>query len=115
MNLDTYWDVMRDSLGFARRLAERLDMGAMVPRGDLSSSDYCLACLEKGKEAVVAYLPSREPETIDLTDCPDTFGVEWLDTRTGRFSPGDDVTGGGRRSFSHPFDRDSVLYLKNKS
>jgi hypothetical protein len=113
--LDSYWDVMRDSLGFACSLAGRVDMAAMLPRADLASTEYCLASLKPGEEAFILYLPTRNGGSLDLSGCRGTFSVELLDTRSGRYLPGEDVAGGETRRFVHPYDKDSVLHVRRKS
>ncbi|MEW6755782.1 MAG: hypothetical protein AB1505_33105 [Candidatus Latescibacterota bacterium] len=40
---DAQWGPVRRALGDTRRMAERMDLAAMTPHGDLASTEYCLA------------------------------------------------------------------------
>jgi len=40
---DLRWEPVRPSLGFARRLAGRINLAAMTPHDSLASTKYCLA------------------------------------------------------------------------
>ena len=58
------WNGLRQSLGHTRRLAERLDLAAMMPHGDLASTKYCLA---QPGVAYIVYLPEGGEATVDLS------------------------------------------------
>jgi hypothetical protein len=96
-------------MGQTRRLAERMDLAAMTPRGDLASSGCCLAA--PGKEYLV-YLPASGEVTVDLSAAPGTFAVEWIQPVEERTAPGEPIGGGAKRSVRSPFPGESVLHLK---
>jgi hypothetical protein len=102
------WEPIRRAMGQARRLAERVNLAALQPRNELSSSVYCLA--NPGKEYLV-YVPEGAPITVDLSAAPGAFRVEWTDPRTGKSRAGGDVEGGAKRSIPSPNASDWVLRL----
>jgi hypothetical protein len=105
---------IRQALGFTRLYAEKLNLPAMTPRNELSSTGFCLAKPgPKGAEFLV-YLPEGPHVTVDLTTVPDSLSVEWFNPSTGSTLPGDAVTGGVKRSFQAPFAGEAVLYLVQK-
>jgi hypothetical protein len=71
---DSKWEPLLKALGEIRRVAERVDLASMAPRGDLASSKFCLA--NPGKEYLV-YTPGGEV-TLDLTGATGDFVVEWV-------------------------------------
>jgi len=105
---DPRWEPIRQAMGVARRLADRVDLAALEPRDDLASSGYCLA--EPGREYLV-YLPDGRGGTVDLSAATGTLRVEWVDPRTGASRPGDAVDGGATRAFSGPDASDWLLRL----
>jgi hypothetical protein len=103
-------ETVRKNLGYARRYARRMDLAATAPRGDLSSTGYCLAA--PGKEYLV-YQPSEGAFQVLLEGGDNaTFAVEWFDPKTGAAAEGKQVRGLGRVHFEPPFPGDVVLYLK---
>lgn len=102
----------RKAMRCTRRLAERVNLAGMTPRGDLASSAYCLA--NPGKEYLV-YLPEGGEVTVDLSSAAGQFVVEWLDPGTGAATSGGTVPGGRKRSVQAPFRGHAVLYLKARS
>jgi hypothetical protein len=101
----------RRAMGHTLTLAQRMNLAAMVPRGDLASSGYCLA--DPGKEYLV-YLPDGGEVTVDLKAASRTFAVEWIDPRTGTATDADRVQGGSPCSFKAPEEGDWVLYVLRK-
>jgi hypothetical protein len=101
-------EVRRD-LGTTRRYAQKMNLAAMTPRGELASSRYCLA--DPGKEYLV-YLPDGGEVTVDLTAASGALAVEWFDPRTGSAMKRERTAGGDRRRFQAPFTGDAVLYLR---
>ncbi len=106
--LDPQWAPIRKSMGYARGVAERLHLAAMVPHGELASTEYCLA--DPGTEYLV-YLPDGGEVTVDLSGAAGAFGVEWMRASTGIWSPGGDIRGGGKRDLTAPFGGDAVLHV----
>jgi hypothetical protein len=105
---DPQWHPIRRNLGYALRLARRLDLATMVPHDRLASTTYCLA--DPGK-AYVVYLPTGDKATVALRDTTACFAVEWFDPTTGKTIPGKTITGGADREFMPPFPGDAVLFL----
>ena len=129
------WTLLRRAMGDTLRFAQRMGLSAMVPRGELASSSYCLA--NPDREYLV-YLPSdghfgvnwfdrfhlhgwvnwfskamgwSQTVSVDLSVSSKVFQVEWFNPRTGQTMPGGTTVGGGRQSFTAPFSADAVLYL----
>jgi CubicO group peptidase (beta-lactamase class C family) len=100
----------RKAMGFTRQFAERIDLAAMTPQREISSTHYCLA--NSGKEYLVYQPAAGEPFSIRLN--PGAYGFEWFNpqhgatTKTGMFT-----TSGGEERFHAPFDSDAVLYVKS--
>ncbi len=103
------WAAVLSSMGVASQLAQRMDLAAMTPRNDLSSTQYCLA--DPGREYVV-YLPEGGKATVDLSAAKGRIAVEWFTPQNGEKHSGVAVAGGGKRSFQAPFNGDAVLHLK---
>ena len=106
---DPQWEAVRRSLGFARRLAERVNLAAMTPQNELASTQYCLA--DPGSEYLV-YVPSGAAAEVNLAKATSRFTVEWLNCTTGESQRAADVDGGRQLSFTAPLAADAVLYLR---
>ncbi len=104
------WEPILRSMGAAVKYSKRMNLSKTVPRGDLSSTNYCLA--EPGN-AYLAYLPGGDEVTLDLTDAPGRFSAEWYDPSSGESRPTAPVSGGGKRNFKAPF-AGAALFLRNK-
>ncbi|MBN2450495.1 MAG: hypothetical protein JXR77_08895, partial [Lentisphaeria bacterium] len=102
------------ALGDARRLAGRLDLARMTPRGKLCSTGYCLADMTGDRPACVAYLPKGGKATLDLSGVEGTMAVEWIDPDTGEMVPGQPVAGGAQRELSAPFGGHAVVYVRRE-
>ena len=114
----------RRAMGQTRRYANRVDLARMVPFGELTSTQYCLA--NPGVEYLV-YLPFddlRKREKIlhrvgimdstiwvDLFKTSHQFRAEWFNPRTNEIKDGGTIAGGTTRHFKVPFKGDAVLYL----
>jgi hypothetical protein len=99
---------VRRNLGYARTYAERVNLTAMAPDLNVSSTGYCLA--NPGSEYVV-YQPDASDFTVDLM--AGGYSYEWFNPVAGTKSGSGSFTfAGGRKSFTAPFSGDSVLYLK---
>jgi hypothetical protein len=106
---DPKWEPIRRCMGFARKLAERVDLAAMTPHDALSSTKYCLAA--PGSEYLV-YLPEGGRTTVDLGEACRTFVVEWIDCSTGRSQTAGTTKAAAKREFASPIKADAVLYLR---
>jgi len=112
--LDPYWEVIRANLTYTRNLADRVDLDAMRPLPELASTGYCLANPAAAGAEYIVYLPGRDPATVDLSACRGELRVEWFDPCRGATSDGGTVQGGAVRSFTPPFEKDTVLYLHQR-
>jgi hypothetical protein len=102
-------ETTRENMGYSRRYADRMDLAAMTPRGDLSSTGYCLAA--PGKEYLI-YQPGEGPFQVQLARNDTRFAVEWFDPKTGTAVEGRPVKAAEQATFNPPFSDDAVLYLK---
>ena len=111
---DGRWDGVRDTMGYIRGYAARMDLAAMTPRGDLASTGHALANLTAGNAEVMVYAPSGGVLDVDLSGINVPFAVEWMNPETGSRAPGHAVRGGGIVTLvpPFPFGKDAVLYLK---
>jgi collagenase-like protein with putative collagen-binding domain len=97
----------RIAMGDTRRYADTMNLAAMSPRGDLTSTGYALA--NPGSEYLV-YNPDGGPFTVNLQSA--TYQVQWFNPSTRQILSGGSVSGGGSQLFSPPFSGEAVLYLK---
>lgn len=102
------WESIRVSMGVTRQLAQRINLAAMTPRGDLASTNYCLA--NPGQEYVI-YLPEGGEVTVDLSAKNGPVAVEWINPQTGDKRDGGKAHGGAKRTFLAPFKGNAVIYL----
>ncbi len=102
------WDPLRQALGHTRRLALRIDLGAMTPQDDLASTKYCLA---KAGSAYIVYLPEGGEVTVDLSAAEGALAAEWIHPTEGKSTPAEPVAGGAKRKLKAPFAGPAVLYL----
>jgi len=106
------WTDVRHAMGQSRRLAERLDLGGMVPRPELATSRYCLA---EPRKAYVIYLPEGDTVSLDLRTDSTTYRVEWIQPVEGSAIVGATVSGGAMREFKKPNGAGAVLFLQASS
>lgn len=102
---------IRKAMGGTRRLAERAELAAMAPHGELTSTRYCLAAPGR---AYIVYLPGGGEATVDLTAAEGILRVEWIHPVEGTVQGGIEVAGGGKRTFRAPFGGDAVLHLSRR-
>jgi hypothetical protein len=100
---------LRRNLGYTVKYARRMQLAAMVPRGDLTSTGYALA--DPGDEYLV-FQRGGGLFTVELEG--GKYSVEWLRPHDGAVFDGGVVAGAGRRPFTPPFGGDAVLYLRAK-
>jgi len=103
-------DSARTGMGQVRRYAEKVDLIAMTPHNELSSTRYCLA--KPGFAYLILQPGNRGQFRVDLREFAGTiFQVEWLDIQADRTVPGKPIQGGERVLFDTPFSGPAVLYL----
>jgi len=102
-------EAVRNSLGYALRIAERMDLAAMTPRSELASTGYCLA--NSGTEYLVYQPKPGEAFSVELE--AGTYHYEWLHPTKGVSSDAGRLEAAdGRQQFKAPFEGDAVLYLE---
>ncbi len=108
---DPRWDGVRDTLGFIRYYAERMNLAAMTAQGALSSTGHALANTNPLSAEFLVYSPHGGNFTVDLSGIESQFAVEWMNPATGAKVPGPIVGGGALITFQPPFSGDAVLHL----
>jgi hypothetical protein len=108
---DSRWDGVRDTIGFIRHYAERMNLAAMTAQGTLSSTGHVLANTNPISAEFLIYSPEGSSFTVNLSDNEGRFAVEWMNPATGDKVPGAVVRGGAFRTFQPPFSSDAVLHL----
>lgn len=101
------WEPIRKNMGYARYYAERVNLADMIPREDLSSSEYCLA--DYGREYLI-YIPNQKEIIVDLGENVGDYSVEFLDPYSG-ICKYDKVKSAKKRKFINPYDNAAVLYI----
>jgi len=109
---DAKWDPLRRAMGVSRHLADRVDLVAMTPHGELATSGYCLA--NPANEYLV-YLPKGGEITVDLSEATGQFQVEWVHPVEGMVIPATAISGGAKRTLQAPFPGEAVAHLWNRS
>ncbi len=108
-HFDPKWDPIRRSMGYTRMYAERMNLSAMQPRDDLSSTKYCLA--RPGVEYLV-YKPPADEASITVKLKAGTYNYEWFDPEQGRVvSTGTIRANDGEQVFQAPLQGDAVVYI----
>ncbi len=101
----------RYNLGWILGYAERMNLVAMTPRGDLCSTGYCLANPAPSGAEFLVYFPNGSPADVNLSGTNGSLNVEWFNPANGNTTNGGTISGGGTRNFNPPFAGISVLYL----
>lgn len=102
---------IRWNLGYTLHYANRMNLAAATPQGDLASSGYCLANPVADGAEYLVYLPDGGAVTVDLSASPGKLAVEWFNPSTGEKKHERMTTGGAERSFTAPFSGDAVLHI----
>jgi len=109
---DRRWENVRATMGYIRAYADRINLAAMIPRADLSSTGHALASVASADSEFLVYSPSGGNFTVNLSGVDGTLAVEWMDPAKGSQTKGASVRGGTSRAFRPPFTGDAVLYLR---
>ena len=103
----------RRAMGDTLRFAERLNLMAMEPHGELSSSGYALA--NPGEEYLVLQ-PREISEALSVRLEPSTYSVEWFSVngRETKEAGTVEIEDDGNTTFTAPFAEagPAVLYLR---
>ena len=105
---DRGWEPIRAAMGDTRRLAQRINLAAMLPQSDLASTKYLLAL--RGREYLV-YQPAGGKEfSIELKR--GTYRFEWF--RAAQHAPDGNglIEVQGTHTFKAAFEGEAVLHLK---
>ena len=100
---------VRDSMGYALKYSQLVDLSSMSPSSESCSSGYCL--VNPGREYLV-YLPTGGTVRVDLSAASGSFVATWFSPLTGRTTSGGTVSAGIPLLFTSPIDGDAVLYLQ---
>lgn len=107
---------LRKNLGYIRSYAQRMNLAAMVPSGNLVTyPGYCLANPSPSGGEYLVYVREATNVSVNLTGGPSQLIVEWFNSATGETVLGGTVAGGAWRSFTSPFSNDAVLYLYDET
>ncbi|MBI2506154.1 MAG: hypothetical protein HYW07_23305 [Candidatus Latescibacteria bacterium] len=112
LKTDPQWEPVRRALGYARGLADRIDLAHLQPMSDLASTGFCLA---KPGEEYVVYLPEPAEVTVDVTAAPGKLNVEWTNASTGETIPAAPIDGGGKVPLGCPVAGDALVRLFRKA
>ena len=108
---DPAWVSLRKNMGYALSYADRMDLEAMTPHGELASTNYCLANPSSTNAEYLVYQPTGGSFSVDLSASSGPLYVEWLNPSNGQTINSGTVSGGGSRNFTPPFRGDAVLYI----
>ncbi|HTV56834.1 MAG TPA: hypothetical protein VMI06_18210, partial [Terriglobia bacterium] len=64
---DARWENVRYTMGYIRSYAERINLAAMVPQGELSSTGHVLASTSVANPEFLVYAPSGGEFTVNLS------------------------------------------------
>jgi len=106
------FEAARYAMGDTRRYAERMNLIAMTPRGDLSSTEYALA--NPGREYLVLQ-PNATGDSVSVDLVPGPYTAEWynITSRETRSTAQTSVTRESWVTVKSPFGAGpAVLYLK---
>ena len=99
----------RKAMGQTHRYADRINLAAMRPFKELSSTKYCLA--NPGRKYLVYQPKSGQAFSLELK--PGTYHFKWFNPAQAQYGEtGKLKASRGVRQFKAPFDADAVLYLK---
>lgn len=114
--LDRYYpdyETLRDNMGYINDLARRVDLIHMKPRGDLSTTNYCLA--NPGKEYLIYFPHFTEKATINLSDVTGELRIEWfIPSLNKTVKAPKPIEGGYFSVIEAPTSMDAILYLKKQ-
>ena len=107
---DPKWDVTRQAMGRARKLAEQIKLAGLVPNTKLASTGYCLAS-SAGVFRCAVYLPKGGEVSVDLSAVKGSLAAIWIEAESGNSPAASDVIGGARRQLAAPFAGPAILRL----
>jgi hypothetical protein len=106
---DRRCEPIRLAMGYAADWSRRVELAAMAPRGDLASSNYCLA--NPGVEYLVYFPGGSKAPTVALP--AGRFAAVWFDAGRGKDNKGPSFKhAGGEWKCVPPFQGDTLLHLR---
>jgi len=103
---------LRQNMGYIRKMSGKVDLAKMVPHGELSTTNYCLA--NPGVEYII-FFPAGGKATVTLAAVNGEMEVEWFIPILNRTVVGVRTIKGGYFSvFEPPYTGPVVLLLKKK-
>jgi hypothetical protein len=114
---DPKWDVTRQAMGQARKLAERIELASFQPNSKLASTGFCLSTPVNngGVFRCAVYLPKGGEATVDLSGIKGPLTVEWIETTSNARHEAARALGGSRQRFVAPLAGPAVLWLAGSS
>jgi hypothetical protein len=109
---DLRWENVRNTMGYIHEYADRMNLAAMTPQGNLSSTGHLLANTSPTNPEFLVYASSDGVFTVNLAGIKGRFKIEWMNPATGVKTAGESVNGDAARTFKPPFSGDAVLYLR---
>jgi hypothetical protein len=108
---DATWENHRLNIGAINRYAQKMNLAATAPRGDLTSTLFAL--VNPGSEYLI-YQPLGGTFTVHLQN--GSYDYEWFNPATVMVAGSGTISAaGGSQSFQPPFSGDAVLYLSSGS
>lgn len=105
-------EAMRKQMGYALTYANKINLAAMAPRSELTSTKYCLA--DPGKEYLVYQPTAGNAFSVELT--AGTYRYEWFHPQKGALAGSGSIESSGKaHPFMAPFEEDAILYLQARS
>ena len=112
---DARWNNVRYTMGHIRSYADRMNLAAMAPRANLSSTGHALVSADSAHPEFLVYAPSGGNFIVNLSGVAGQLAVEWMNPATGAKTAGAPVSGGSTLTFTPPFGGDAVLYLSRNA
>jgi len=105
---DPKFESLRRSMGYALRLAGRLDLTKCKPMNDLSTTRYCLA--KPGSQYLI-YQPAAG-KSLKLKLRKGNYRAEWFNPNTGKTVSKKKISvTEEEKEFTNPVDGDAVLFV----
>jgi len=105
---DRKFEALRQGMGHARRLSQRMNLNRCRPLPDLASTRYCLA--DPGTEYLVFRPEAGQPVTLKLES--GQYTAEWFDPRGNRIVSKEAIRATqGQRELPCPVNGPAVLYV----
>ncbi len=110
---DPKWEPIRRSMGYTLMYADRMNLAAMQPCIDLSSTKYCLS--NPGVEYLV-YKPASDEDSITVKLKTGKYKYECFDPDQGKVvSTGTIRANGDKQTLQIPFRGDAVVYIVHEA